>query len=73
MFNRVGVAALFIFGKQWKPDGECCTLTFTRTIDLHGTAMKFDEVPHDRKPQPQTTKLSRAGAVGLAKAFEHMR
>src|SRR6185436_1430283 len=51
-------------------DGEARASSFAATVGVNAPAVKLDDVPHDRQPDPQPAVRTHAAGVGLAEAIE---
>src|SRR5437879_3507846 len=69
-FARRGGRGAGSAGVAREAHGEDGAAAFAGAVGADLAAVEFDDVPHDRQPDPQSAVRSRAGAVGLAEAVE---
>src|SRR5581483_9498395 len=67
------LVGLLVPRHERKRDREGRALAGPGAFGLDGSAMRLDQVPHDRETQAETAKDARARAIRLREAIEHVR
>ena len=60
-------------GDDGKPYGEARSLSFSLARGTHGTAVRLDQVPDDRKTEAQSGMRARRRAIALPEPIEDER
>ena len=58
---------------EWQAHAERRSLSLARARGVDGAAVHFDDVSHNRQPEPQSAGLARRASLRLSKPFEHVR